>query len=128
MAFWRTSKPTVYTNAPRHWPAVDPVQFAGPSGLLMLGVQIASALHQPPKSSVAFMRDFLYEDGILRAPIVVEEGGQRDAVLGDREARKPAVRSCSNFLRDCCAKARLHSVRSPGRWEGIGHTSRSCGS
>src|SRR5262245_36173005 len=85
MAFWNKSKPenkpALHTNAPRHWPAMDSPLLSGPAGLIMIGAQLATALHKPPQASVAFMRDFLYDDGILRVPIVIEEGGQKTCVF-----------------------------------------------
>jgi hypothetical protein len=80
MSLWGTKRPTIHTNAPRHWPAIEPAELAGPAGLLMIGADLAS-LHKPPASSVAFLRDFLYVDGILRVPIVVEEGAQKTCVF-----------------------------------------------
>jgi hypothetical protein len=80
MSFW-SSKPTTHTNAPRHWPAIELSQFENPGlNLLMIGAQLA-ALIQPPKGTLAFLRDYLYEDGILRVPILVEEGGTKTAVF-----------------------------------------------
>jgi hypothetical protein len=82
VAFWnKPEKPRMHTNAPRHWPAVQLDQFDNPGlNLIAVGGQLAQ-LHAPPKSSIAFMRDLLYEDGILQVPIVIEEGGVKTCVF-----------------------------------------------
>ena len=80
MALW-SKKPVTHTNAPRHWPKVELEQFDNPGiNLIAIGGQLAS-LHRPPQVNLAFMRDFLYEDGILRVPIVVEEDGVKTGVF-----------------------------------------------
>lgn len=80
MALWN-KKPATHTNAPRHWPKVELEQFDNPGiNLIMIGGQLAS-LVQPPRVTLAFMHDFLYEDGILRVPIVVEEDGVKTGVF-----------------------------------------------
>jgi hypothetical protein len=83
VAFWNAKKPTLHTNAPRHWPAIEAEHVGQPAGLIMIGAQFA-ALHRPPQSSIAFMQELVYEDGILRIPIVVQEGAQKtcDFVYG----------------------------------------------
>jgi hypothetical protein len=80
MALW-SKKPATHTNAPRHWPKIELDQFENQGiNLIMIGGQLAS-LVQPPKVTLAFMRDFLYDDGILRVPIVVEEKGVKTCVF-----------------------------------------------
>ena len=80
MPFW-SGKPTTHTNAPRHWPAIELGQFDNAGvNLIIVGGQLA-ALAKRPGTSMALMRDFVYEDGILRVPIVVEEGGQKTCVF-----------------------------------------------
>ena len=80
MALW-SKKPATHTNAPRHWPKIELDQFENPGiNLIMIGGELAS-LVQPPKVTLAFMRDFLYDDGILRVPIVVEEAGVKTCVF-----------------------------------------------
>ncbi len=81
MAFWNKEKPRAHTNAPKHWPAVQLDQFDNPGiNLLLIGGELAQ-LSAPPRSTIAFMRDFLYEDGILQVPIVVEENGVKTGVF-----------------------------------------------
>jgi hypothetical protein len=92
MAFWSTKKPTTHTNAPRHWPDIQLDQFDNPGvNLVLVGAQLAS-IGKPRASRVAFLRDFLYEDGILRVPIVVEEGEQKTCVFvySNRDANAAA--------------------------------------
>ena len=80
MALW-SKKPATHTNAPRHWPKIELDQFENPGiNLIMIGGQLASLL-QPPKVTLAFMRDFLYDDEILRVPIVVEDAGVKTCVF-----------------------------------------------
>lgn len=80
MAFWNR-RPRTCTNAPAHWPSVEFEQFDEP-GLNLLGLAARLAeLHDPPRSSLAFRREFVYDDGILSAPLVVEEGGRQTAVF-----------------------------------------------
>lgn len=80
MAFW-SKKPATHTNAPRHWPAVELTQFEHEGvNLITIGGQLAGHFG-PPNGRVAFMHDFLYEDGILRVPILVEEGGRQTGVF-----------------------------------------------
>ena len=80
MAPW-SRKPVTHTNAPRHWPKIELEQFDNPGiNLIMIGGQLASMV-QPPRLTMAFMQDFLYEDGILRVPIVVEEDGVKTGVF-----------------------------------------------
>lgn len=81
MAFWNKEKPSAHTNAPKHWPAVQLDQFENPGvNLLLIGGQLTQ-LFAPPRSTIAFMTDFLYADGILQVPIVVEEDGLKTGVF-----------------------------------------------
>lgn len=90
MALW-SKKPATHTNAPRHWPKIELDQFENPGlNLIMIGGQLASLL-QPPKVTLAFLRDFLYEDGILRVPIVVEENGVKTCVFSYSKHDKDAA-------------------------------------
>ena len=85
MAFWNRSKAQgaqatahVHSNAPRHWPAVELGLFNDQNvSLLMIGSQLAAQ----PNVKLAFLRDFVYEDGVLRVPLVVEENGVRTCVF-----------------------------------------------
>ena len=81
MAFWSKKKPTLHTNAPRHWPAVELDDFDNPGvSTIIIGGELA-ALNKPPDTTIAFLRDFVYDDGILRVPIVIEEGAQKTCVF-----------------------------------------------
>lgn len=108
MNLWGTKRPTIHTNAPRHWPAIEAAELAGPAGLLMIGADLAS-LHKPPTSSVAFLRDFLYVDGILRVPIVAEEGAQKTCVFvytnRDNKPRSSRVRRSRSRAPSPCRRA-----------------------
>src|SRR6185295_6216108 len=70
-----------HSNAPKHWPAVTLTQFEEPAINAILVAGELSQLHQPPASTMALMRDFVYEDGILRVPIVIDEGGTKTCVF-----------------------------------------------
>ena len=95
MAFWNKEKPRAHTNAPKHWPAVQLDQFDNPGiNLLLVGGELAQ-LNDPPKSTIAFMRDYLYEDGILQVPIVVEEDGLKTGVFVVLESRQGCRRPVS---------------------------------
>jgi len=81
MALWGSKKPTTHTNAPRTWPKIELDQFDNLAvNALLIGAELATTV-EPPKSSIAFLQDFLYEDGILRVPIVFEEAGQKTCVF-----------------------------------------------
>jgi hypothetical protein len=87
MAFWNRSKTQVkapaetHTNAPRHWPAVQMVDVDDRAmTVLAIGGQLAS-LHAPPASKMAFMQHFVYEDGIVEVPILVEENGAKTCIF-----------------------------------------------
>ncbi len=80
MAVW-SKKPTTHTNAPRHWPAVELTQFDNPAiNVLHIGSQLATVM-KSSGARLAFLRDFVYEDGILRVPMVVEEAGHMTCVF-----------------------------------------------
>jgi len=85
-------KPKTHTNAPRHWPAIELTQFDNAIlSTLQVGATLAP-LSKQPGGKIAFLRDFLYEDGILRVPIMLEEGGRRTGVFvySDRDASAAA--------------------------------------
>jgi hypothetical protein len=80
MAFWSRKKVT-HTDAPSHWPKVELDQFDNPGINTIMIAGALSELIQPPKSTLALMQDFVYDDGILSVPIVVEEGGRKTCVV-----------------------------------------------
>lgn len=83
MSFWskKVEPPRTHTNAPRHWPPVQLDQFEVPAvNLLAVAAQLAK-VHAPPHSAVALMHEFVYEDGILEVPILIEEAGHKTAVF-----------------------------------------------
>lgn len=80
MAFWN-KKAETHTNAPAHWPKITLDQFDNPGvNLIMVGSELAAMLN-PPKVSMAFMESFVYEDGILEAPLVITEDGKKTAIF-----------------------------------------------
>lgn len=85
MAFWNRTRtpepPKTYTNAPSHWPVVQCTQFDN-SAIAMLEVLGTLPKDLEPRGAVfSVLRTFVYDDGILEAPIVVEEGGTKTAVF-----------------------------------------------
>lgn len=78
MALWGKKAPGVHTNAPRHWPKVELRQFDVPA---LNVLEAAVRLKSLPSASLAMVRDFVYEDGILRVPLVVEEAGEKTCVF-----------------------------------------------
>jgi hypothetical protein len=75
----------VATNAPRHWPAVGGEDWSRDNAAINY-VLVGGSLAQGSGSAgrplqLGFMQDYLYADGILRVPLVVEEEGQRTAVF-----------------------------------------------
>lgn len=90
MALW-SRKPETHTNAPRHWPKVELEQFDNPGlNLVMIGGQLAS-LVRPPRVTMALLRDFVYDDGILRVPLMIEEGEVKTAVFAYAKADPAAA-------------------------------------
>ncbi len=92
MALWSREKEQkrTHTNAPQHWPVVTLEQFDNAAiNVLVIGAQLAE-FTKPRDGKIAFMRDFLYEDGILQVPLVVEEDDARTCVFvysdGDKDA------------------------------------------
>lgn len=80
MAFWNR-KPETHSNAPSHWPKVELGQFDNAAlNLLTIGGALSPMLN-PPKVSMAFMESFVYEDGILQAPLVITEDGHKTCVF-----------------------------------------------
>lgn len=83
MAFWskKQEPPRAHTNAPRHWPAVQLDQFEVPAITLIAVAGQLAKVHAPPHSTMALMRTFVYEDGILEVPILIEEDGHKTGVF-----------------------------------------------
>jgi hypothetical protein len=70
-----------FTNAPRHWPAVS---FAATKPGADQFFTIVGALSEPLQklgARVHVMRTYIYDDGLLEVPLVVEENGATTCVL-----------------------------------------------
>jgi hypothetical protein len=80
VAFW-SKKAQTFTNAPKHWPAVElnPVGIPG-ADLLAVAVGLAEVA-KAPGNGMALLREFVYDDGILRVPVVIEEAGKKTGVF-----------------------------------------------
>ena len=70
-----------YTNAPRHWPTVTLEPTPNPAVAVLL---VAAALKKGLEASgpaLAFLRTYVYEDGILEVPLVIREGDTTTCVF-----------------------------------------------
>lgn len=80
MAFW-SKKPQTFTNAPKHWPVIDLKPTGVPAvDLLTVAADLAD-LAKAPSNGMAFLRELVYDDGILRVPLVIDEGGKKTGVF-----------------------------------------------
>lgn len=93
MAFWnnwtRKKEPqtkeepqakALHTNAPAHWPKIATGSDEPAINWIAMGSSLATAF-KAPEASVAFMRSFAYEDGVLEVPVWVTEKGRETGVF-----------------------------------------------
>lgn len=85
----------VSTNAPRDWPPVvvegwvrdnPAINYVLVSSSLLEGFRNAARSPQ-----IAFLQELLYPDGLLRVPLLLEEGGQRTGIYVYAEADEAAA-------------------------------------
>ena len=70
-----------FTNAPRHWPAVSFAKAkAGPEQFFTIVGTLAEPLEQLG-ATMATMRTFVYDDGVLEVPLLFEENGTTTCVF-----------------------------------------------
>jgi hypothetical protein len=70
-----------FTNAPRHWPAVSFAKAkAGPEQFFTIVGTLAEPLEQLG-ATMATMRTYVYDDGVLEVPLVFEENGTTTCVF-----------------------------------------------
>jgi hypothetical protein len=71
-----------YTNAPKHWPTVElaPANRTAVQLLLLAGA-LDDGLKAQNMKIAAFLRRYVYEDGILEVPLIVEDGDTTTCVF-----------------------------------------------
>ncbi len=77
------------TNAPRTWPVVEVDQWLPEMPFyaqLAVVTRLIETFGKRPDAQIALAHTRLYEDGVLRVPILIEEAGQRTAVFVYSEA------------------------------------------